>query len=96
MEEASPLKTRESLAHGLPTVLAYTDTDLDRAALDFLLKIPNKEDNIQTHAHAIREFAYRMRGCRADRAALRSLIDAGQKEVARLAFFEELLRRPAG
>ena len=95
MQEASPLKTRECLASGLPTVIAYTDTDLNQAAFDFLLKIPNKEDNIQTHAHAIREFAYRMRGCRADRDALRPLIDAGQKEAARLAFFEMLLRGPA-
>jgi glycosyltransferase involved in cell wall biosynthesis len=95
MQEASPLKTRECLAYGLPTVLAYTDTDLDRAAVDFLLKIPNKEDNIQTHAHAIREFAYRMRGRRADREFLKAYIDAGPKEAARLAFFEEQLHRPA-
>ncbi|HSL29022.1 MAG TPA: glycosyltransferase [Anaerolineales bacterium] len=95
MQEASPLKTRECLAYGLPTVIAYTDTDLDRVDFDFLLKIPNKEDNIQAHAHAIREFAYRMRGCRADRDSLRPLIDARQKEAARLAFFEKLLHGPA-
>ena len=95
MQEASPLKTRECLAYGLPTVIAYTDTDLDQATFDFLLKIPNKEDNIQTHAQAIREFAYRMRGRRADRECLKKHIDANEKEATRLAFFEELLKGPA-
>ncbi len=95
LEEGSPLKSRECLAFGLPLVVAYADTDLDEVDCDFLLKIPNKEDNIQTHAPAIRDFAYRMRGRRADRAFLKNHIDADQKEAARLSFFEELLRLPA-
>lgn len=95
MQEASPLKTRECLAYGLPLVLAYTDTDLDRVSGDFVLKIPNKADNIQTHAESIRDFAYRMRGCRADRELLRKHIDMHQKEEMRLSFFEELLRKPS-
>ncbi len=92
LEEASPLKSRECLAFGLPLVVAYADTDLDDVDCDFLLKIPNKEDNIQTHAQSIRDFAYRMRGRRADREFLRKTIDADQKETVRLSFFEELLR----
>lgn len=95
MQEASSLKTRECLAYGLPTVIAYTDTDLDQAPADFLLKIPNKEDNIQTHAQLISDFAYRMRGRRADRDFLKKHIDADQKEAIRLSFFEKLLRSPA-
>jgi hypothetical protein len=94
MEEASPLKSRECLAFGLPLVMAYADTDLDGADCDFLLKIPNKEDNIQTHAEVIRDFAYRMRGRRADREFLKKHIDAEQKEAMRLSFFEELLPKP--
>ncbi|HRJ76524.1 MAG TPA: glycosyltransferase, partial [Anaerolineales bacterium] len=62
LEEASPLKSRECLAFGLPLIIAYHDTDLNQEDYDFLLKIPNKEDNIQTHTQAIREFAYRMKG----------------------------------
>ena len=95
LEEASPLKSRECLAFGLPLVLAYADTDLDNTDCDFLLKIPNKEDNIQTHAQSIRDFAYRMRGRRADREFLKKYIDADQKEAMRLSFFEELLRKPS-
>jgi hypothetical protein len=95
LEEASPLKSRECLAFGLPLVVAYQDTDLYDIACDFLLKIPNKEDNIQTHAQAIRDFAYRMRGRRADREFLKKYIDLNQKETMRLAFFEEILQRSA-
>jgi hypothetical protein len=95
LDEASPLKSRECLACGLPLVVAYADTDLDDTDCDFLLKIPNKEDNIQTHAQSIRDFAYRMRGRRADREFLKKYIDADQKEALRLSFFEELLRKPA-
>ncbi len=93
LEEASPLKSRECLAFGLPLVLAYVDTDLDHTDCDFLLKIPNKEDNIQTHAPSIRDFAYRMRGQRADREFLKKYIDSNQKEAMRLAFFQELLQQ---
>jgi glycosyltransferase involved in cell wall biosynthesis len=93
LNEASPLKSRECLAFGLPLVVAYADTDLDGTDCDFLLKIPNKEDNIQTHAQSIRDFAYRMRGRRADREFLKKYIDADQKEAIRLSFFEELLQK---
>ena len=92
LNEASTLKSRECLALGLPLVVAYEDTDLGEAGFDFLLKIPNKEDNIQTHGEAIREFAYRMRGVRADRAVLQDRIDATRKEQLRLKFFEEIVR----
>lgn len=91
--EASPLKSRECLALGLPLILAYADTDLDDLDCDFLLKIPNKEDNIQTHGEAIREFAHRMRGRRADRDILLRRIDSHHKEEMRLSFFKEILQQ---
>ena len=90
MEEACPLKTRECLAYGLPMVLPYVDTDLKDLNADFLLKIPNKEDNIQTHGQAIHDFAYRMRGQRADRKMIAS-IDQVAKEAERIHFFEEII-----
>ncbi|MFZ5910068.1 MAG: glycosyltransferase [Chloroflexota bacterium] len=90
LEEASPLKSRECLALGLPLVLAYMDTDLRDLKADFLLRIPNKEDNIRTHAAAIRDFACRMRGRRVDRALIASL-DQKVKERQRLQFFEEIV-----
>jgi hypothetical protein len=92
MNEACPLKTRECLAYGLPMILPYLDTDLDDLDCDFLLKIPNKEDNIQTHGEAIRAFAYKMRGARAERSILKPRIDALHKEQARLEFLDQILR----
>lgn len=92
LEEASPLKSRECLAFGLPLVIAYIDTDLRDLDCDFLLKIPNKEDNIQTHARAIREFAYRMRGVRVDREQISTLDETG-KESRRIGFFAEFLNQ---
>jgi Glycosyltransferase Family 4/Glycosyl transferases group 1 len=90
LEEASPLKSRECLAFGLPLVVAYVDTDLDDLECDFLLKIPNKEDNIQTHARMIRDFAYGMRGRRVDRAQIIRL-DSVSKETDRISFFMKIL-----
>lgn len=90
LEEASPLKSRECLAFGLPLIVAYNDTDLDQQKCDFLLKIPNVEDNIQTHAQIIRDFAYRMCGVRVDRSQITRLDQAG-KEAERINFFSEIL-----
>jgi hypothetical protein len=90
LSESSPLKTRECLALGLPMVLPYKDTDLDDLECDFLLKIPNKEDNVQTHAQAVYDFAYRMRGHRVKREQIEKL-DQAHKESERIAFFRELL-----
>jgi hypothetical protein len=90
LNESSPLKTRECLAFGLPMILPYHDTDLNHLDSDFLLKIPNTEDNIHTHANVIREFAYRMRGMRVDRTVIAHLSQA-VKEKERLMFFEKIL-----
>lgn len=89
LEEASPLKSRECLAFGLPLVVAYIDTDLDGLDCAFLLRIPNKEDNIQTHARQIRDFAYRMRGVRVTHDQIFNLDQAG-KELVRMDFLSHL------
>jgi glycosyltransferase involved in cell wall biosynthesis len=91
LEEASPLKSRECLAFGLPLVVAYVDTDLDDLDCEFLLKIPNKEDNIQTHAQEIYDFACRMRGLRVDRKLIAN-IDLVGKELKRIDFIEKILQ----
>lgn len=90
LDEASPLKSRECLALGLPLVLAYKDTDLHDSQAGFLLRIPNKEDNIQTHAQAIRDFASCMRGQRVERKFIAS-IDQTAKERERVQFFQEII-----
>jgi hypothetical protein len=94
MLEGSPLKTYECLAYGLPMVLAYRDTNLDDLDCDFLLKLPNNEDNIQSHAREIYDFAVRMRGRRADLNLVGPRIDDRLKEKERLEFFQEILAMP--
>jgi glycosyltransferase involved in cell wall biosynthesis len=90
LKEASPLKSRECLALGLPLVVAYIDTDMHDLNLDFILRIPNQEDNVLSHGKAIRDFAYRMRGRRVDRQKI-GMIDQANKEAERLDFFYEII-----
>jgi hypothetical protein len=89
LEENSPLKVRESLGYGIPTIIAYLDTDLHGHGFNFLLELPNTEDNIAKNMQIIRDFSYQMRGVRADRQALMPLIDQRVKEEMRLDFFKK-------
>ncbi|MBC7260537.1 MAG: glycosyltransferase family 4 protein, partial [Chloroflexi bacterium] len=45
MDEACPLKVREYLAYGIPTIIGYQDTDFPHGA-PFLLRLPNTSDNV--------------------------------------------------
>ena len=49
MEEASTLKVREYLASGLPTVLAYSDTDVPNES-PFVFRIQNNDDDLDFEA----------------------------------------------
>ena len=80
LEESSPLKTRECLALGLPMILPYKDTDLRDLNSEFLLEIPNREDNTVTHGRLMHDFAYKIRGRRIDRDIIAPRIDAQHKE----------------
>lgn len=92
MMEASPLKVREALAYGIPVLLGYRDTDLSILDIEYILQIPNTEDNVLTHSEQIRSFAYGMMGKRLRRNLIANLIDQGPKEEARLAFFSEIIK----
>lgn len=89
LQEASPLKTRKYLAAGVPTILAYRDTDFLRGA-PFLLQLPNVEDNILPQIGRIDEFVQRMRGVIVPRSSVAHL-DWSKKEPARLAFFQHVV-----
>jgi hypothetical protein len=91
MNEASPLKVRESLAYGIPVILAYHDTDLDNVKIDTILHIPNTEDNVMENTEQIRKFAYDMLGKRVDINSVAPQLDQRRKETTRLDFFESLL-----
>jgi glycosyltransferase involved in cell wall biosynthesis len=92
MDEASPLKVRESLAYGIPVIIAYHDTDLHGIQMETILHIPNSEDNVIGNAKRIRQFAHDMLGKRVDGNSLMPLLDQRHKEKKRLDFFESFLQ----
>lgn len=58
MEEASPLKSRQYLALGVPFIYAYEDTDLSGDE-EFTLKLSNRELNIESSTEEIRTFVWK-------------------------------------
>jgi hypothetical protein len=92
MSEASPLKTREYLLHGLPVLMAYHDTDFLGEEPWFLLRLPNREDNVATSIPTIRAWAASIRGRRVPRDAVVARLSSEGKESARLAFLDRLAR----
>jgi hypothetical protein len=91
MQEASALKVRESLMAGIPTIIAYEDTDLVGLDLPYILRLPNTEDNVHKNAERIRRFCYEMRGVRAEREKIAPRFDQQTKEKERLLFFEQII-----
>jgi hypothetical protein len=90
MQEACPLKVREYLAHGLPVVIAYEDTDFVGEDTWFLLRLPNEESNVDHHAADVRAFVERVRGRRVARSEVDGRIGSEAKERRRLAFLRSL------
>lgn len=88
MEEASALKLREYLASGLPSIIAYRDTDFP-APRPFLLQLPNNEPNVADHLEEIDTFVSRWHGQRVDRGDI-AHVDARAKEAERLRFFHDI------
>jgi len=89
MDEASPLKTREYLAMGIPCIIGYRDTDFPEP-VPFLLELPNTEDNAVAAASAIEKFCADWHGRRVDRASVQHL-DLRHKEAGRLQFLSTFL-----
>ena len=89
MNEASPLKVREYLAHGLPVVGCYKDTDIDNE--DYFLELPNVESGIGEYAQEIYNFALSWKGKSINMERVRNSIDALNKEKLKVNFFNELL-----
>jgi hypothetical protein len=95
MTEASPLKVREYLLYGIPTILAYDDTDFRGPVPPYLLQLPNAEDNVQRHVAEIQAFVERSRGRRAPRPEIEGRVSATAKEAERLEFLQRLLHARA-
>ena len=91
LEENSALKVREALAYGLPIILAYYDSDVSGKNFEFVLQIPNNEENVVENTELIRDFVYRMVGERVKRELIAPLIDQRIKEKKRLEYFKQIL-----
>jgi len=91
MEEASPLKVREYVAHGLPVIAGYYDSDLSGS--DFFLNIGNTEHNVLEQKDSIRDFIERWRGRTIDHAEVLARVDTAAKETKRLAFMLAVINR---
>ena len=91
MNEASPLKVREYLAFGLPTIIAYDETDFP-GSQSFLLKIPNTENNVIDSLSEIEHFVLEWKGKRVNKELIAHL-DIHNKERIRLNFFKKTMRK---
>ncbi len=91
MNIACPLKVREYLAVGLPVLYGYQDPDIDDVDVlgRFVLRIPNRETNVEDCLADIDVFVARVRGRRVPRSSV-SHIDLARKEAERLALFADL------
>lgn len=94
MDEACPLKMRQYLAHGIPVLGAFADTDISPSQ-DFYCRLPNCEDNIVPHAEQIRRFVSGAFNNVALRSKARYFAENNlaqeAKEAVRLAFFASAL-----
>jgi hypothetical protein len=88
MSEASPLKVREYLARGIPTVVGYRDTDFP-GEVPFILRIPNAPTGVRSSMAEIGRFVARSGGSRVPAEAVAHL-DVSVKEDARLRFLDEV------
>jgi glycosyltransferase involved in cell wall biosynthesis len=92
MSEASPLKSREYLAMGLPVIGRYLDTDLSRD-YDFYLELPCDTRPLTDFINEIVDFTTKWHGRRVPRGEIVNLIGSAQKERQRLQIFEQVISR---
>ena len=93
MQEASPLKSRQYLAHGLPIIYAYDDTDITQK-YEFCLKLPNTPNNIASNIDKLKAFVYKVFQNKIYRSEARRFakthLDTSIKEQKRLEFFRKI------
>lgn len=97
MVEACPLKVRECLAYGLPMILGYEDTAFilnskeEKATYpDFILKLPNHQENLEEDVKRVLEFSKDNVGRVVSMAEIAPYIDVQFLEKRRLEFLERV------
>lgn len=89
LHEASPLKSRESLACGIPVVAGYRDTDIPEDS-DVYLQVPNETGGIVRAADRLEAFVDHWRGRRIHHGEI-AYLDTMTKERQRLDFLAQML-----
>jgi glycosyltransferase involved in cell wall biosynthesis len=94
MLEASPLKSREYLAYGLPIVLGYDDSDLPQN-FKYSLNIGNYENNVVDNIDNIKVFANSFRKVKPIEVieSSKKYLDYQEKERIRLEFIQKILKK---
>jgi glycosyltransferase involved in cell wall biosynthesis len=90
MNEASPLKVREYLHFGLPVIIGYEDTDFIGIEHNFILKIPNDEDNVKNNLEVIYDFMRKSKSLTVSKEKIEHIYFS-KKEAKRLKFISECL-----
>lgn len=93
MSEASPLKSRQYLAQGLPIIAGYNDSDFSTLSLPFVLNIGNYENNVDEHLEKIKKFIHDSQHIDPDliRQYAKTNLDRDAKEKTRLNYFRKIL-----
>lgn len=91
LEEACPLKVREYLAYGIPTILPYTDTDFIDNQHPLVLQISNSENNLKESAEVLDDFILKAKGKRILRSNIQ-FIDSSFKEKEKLEFISSIFQ----
>jgi len=92
LKEASPLKTRQYLACGIPIIYAYKDTDVPPDA-PFALELENKENNMDyDKIKNFVDYVFENKNMRSEaRRFAEEKLDYKKKEQKRLDFFQKVL-----
>ncbi|WP_338449634.1 hypothetical protein R4Z09_26240 [Niallia oryzisoli] len=92
MMEACPLKTREYLKYGLPTIVGYQDSDFLNKNTEFLMHLPNEENNVKNNIKEIKEFIESSRNTIIKENDVRHIFNE-YKEKERLEFMMKSLNK---
>jgi hypothetical protein len=87
MKEASPLKTREYAAFGLPMIVGYWDTDLH----DFNSVLQINTGSLESEIDNLKIFIKSWSGKRIEVTRYSSILDYKTKEEKRLNFFKQVI-----
>ncbi|MHB8107546.1 MAG: glycosyltransferase [Candidatus Cryosericum sp.] len=92
MDEACPLKSRQYLAQGLPTIMCYHDPDLSDKGFPFILELPNSPTSVFENIERIKDFVERCKGVTSDMviSTTKPILGVAAKETQRLDFLQQV------